>query len=50
MLSFLPGARIYLVAGPTDMRLSFNGLTAIVVNALKKDPLNGQLFVFSNRR
>jgi transposase len=45
------GARdIYLVVGPTDMRQSFNGLSAIVANALKKDVRDGQLFMFSNRR
>jgi len=50
VLTFLPGTQIFLVAGPTDMRLSYNGLTAIVANALKRDPLGGQIFVFSNRR
>ncbi len=50
MLTVTGASDIYLVAGATDMRLSFNGLTAIVANALRKDVRDGQLFVFSNRR
>lgn len=49
MLSF-PGRQIFLVAGVTDMRKSFNGLPAIVENVLEKNPLSGQVFVFCNRR
>jgi transposase len=50
MLTLGNASEIFLVAGATDMRLSFNGLTAIVTNALRKDVREGQLFVFSNRR
>jgi transposase len=50
MLTLGNASEIFLVAGVTDMRLSFNGLTAIVTNALRKDVREGQLFVFSNRR
>ncbi|WP_409522935.1 IS66 family insertion sequence element accessory protein TnpB [Nitrincola sp. MINF-07-Sa-05] len=32
------------------MRKSFRGLSALVRNLLKLDPLNGQYFVFINRR
>ena len=49
MLSLTPATRIFLVAGFTDMRKSFNGLTAIVQNELRSDPLSGHLFVFTNR-
>lgn len=42
--------RIWLCTKPTDMRKSFNGLVAITRNALKEDPLSGELFVFINRR
>jgi transposase len=41
---------IYLVAGATDMRKSFDGLAAIVSGQLAIDPHSGQLFVFCNRR
>ena len=50
MLSLTAATRIFLVAGPTDMRKSFNGLQAIVNSELKKNALSGDLFVFSNRR
>ncbi|TVZ38664.1 transposase [Alteromonadaceae bacterium 2753L.S.0a.02] len=35
---------------PTDMRKSFNGLTALVKNTLKENSLSGDLFIFVNRR
>jgi transposase len=42
--------RIWLYAKPTDMRKSFDGLSALVKTQLREDPLSGQLFVFINRR
>jgi transposase len=42
--------RVWLYTQPTDMRRSFNGLSAMVSNQLGEDPLSGQLFVFINRR
>lgn len=42
--------RIWLYAAPTDMRKSFDGLSALVRTRLAEDPLSGQLFVFINRR
>lgn len=50
MLSLGSATRIFLVAGVTDMRKSFNGLPAIVQNDLQRDPLSGEAFVFCNRR
>jgi hypothetical protein len=44
-----PG-RVFLRATPTDMRKSFDGLSAVVRDHLKQDPLAGDLFVFRNRR
>jgi transposase len=49
MLNLGQGGRIYLVAGPTDMRKSFDGLSGVVRSALGDDPQSGDLFVFSNR-
>lgn len=43
-------ARIWLCTLPTDMRKSFNGLSALVKNQLQHDPLSGHHFVFVNRR
>src|SRR5688572_1970718 len=49
MLTIAPQAPIYLAAGSTDMRKSFDTLAAIVRNQLGKDPLVG-LFIFCNHR
>ena len=43
------GKRVYLACGATDMRKSFNGLSAIVEADFDLDPLCGALFVFCNR-
>jgi len=50
MLSIGSGAKIFLVAGPTDMRKSFDTLAAVVRTVIQDDPLSGHLFVFCNRR
>lgn len=50
MISFPSGTRIWLVAGVTDMRCSFNGLAAKVQNTLWADPFGGHLFIFRGRR
>lgn len=44
------GVRVWVYGQPTDMRKSFDGLYALVRNALRQDPLSGALFVFINRR
>lgn len=41
--------RVYLAAGVTDLRKSFEGLSGLVRHQLKEDPLSGHLFVFANR-
>jgi len=45
-----PATRVFLAAGPTDMRKGFDGLAQLVRSRLDADPLSGHLFVFSNRR
>lgn len=50
MISLPAGSRIWLVAGVTDMRCSFNGLAAKVQNTLRTDPFSGHLFIFRGRR
>lgn len=50
MLSLTPGRRIWLCVQPTDMRRSFDGLSALVKNHLGEDPTSGQWFAFINRR
>ena len=50
MLSFLSTTRVFLAAGDTDLRKSFDTLAGVVRGALKLDPLSGHLFVFTNGR
>jgi len=40
---------IYIATAPVDMRKAFDGLSAIVKNGFKKNPLDGTFFVFINR-
>lgn len=49
MLSLSPNVGIYLCVEPVDMRKSFDGLSALVMDVLERDPLSGQLFIFCNR-
>ena len=42
--------RVWLYTQPTDMRKSYDGLSALVKNTLHEDPANGHLFVFINRK
>lgn len=41
--------RVFLRSGATDLRLGFDGLSALVKNQLGQDLLSGSLFVFCNR-
>lgn len=49
MMPMGPATRIYLAAGATDLRKSFDGLSDVVRHRFKQDPLSGHLFVFANR-
>lgn len=42
--------RVFLYGAPTDMRKSYDGLSALTKHGLGEDPLSGSLFVFLNRR
>jgi transposase len=44
------GVRVWLAAGHTDMRKGFDGLAMLVQETLKRDPHDGQLFVFRGKR
>jgi transposase len=41
---------IWIVAGVTDMRRGFTGLSAMVQMALEQNPLGGEVYVFRGRR
>ncbi len=42
--------RVFLYGSPVDMRRSYDGLCAITRHQMKLDPINGNVFVFVNRR
>jgi transposase len=50
MLSLPPSVRIFVARTPTDLRKSFDSLSALVEQVLRQDPFSGHLFVFFNRR
>ena len=44
------GVKVWLATGHTDMRKGFPGLSLMIQEALKRDPMCGNLFVFRGRR
>jgi transposase len=50
MLTLPQAVKIYVARDVADMRKSFNGLSALVQNALQVDVYCGHLFVFFNKR
>ena len=42
--------RVYFATQPTNLRMSFEGLSNAVREVLRHDPLAGHIFVFLNRR
>ena len=50
MLTIPSNLRIYLAVDPCDMRKSFRGLSGLVREKLRADPLSGHVFCFVNRR
>jgi transposase len=50
MMPVGPATRIFLAAGATDLRKSFEGLSDLVRHRFQADPLSGHLFVFTNQR
>lgn len=49
MFALSPATKIFLAAGPTDLRLGFDGLAGLTRTVLASDPLSGFLFLFSNK-
>jgi transposase len=43
-------AKIFVHRNPTDMRKSFDGLTGLVRSEFGREPSDGSLFLFINRR
>jgi len=50
MMHLPASVRVYLCASACDMRKSFDGLHALVTQAMELDAFAGHLFVFANRR
>ena len=44
------GTKVYFATAPADLRRSFDGLAATAASALRRDPSQGGLFVFINKR
>src|SRR5262252_2973869 len=44
------GTRIWIVAGVTDMRRGFVGLSGMVQTALNENAFSGQVYIFRGRR
>lgn len=41
--------RVWAYAAPADLRKGFDGLQALVVGTLRRDPLSGDCYLFCNR-
>ena len=50
MILVPPGVRILLAARPIDFRKGMDGLAALVQQALRADPFQGDVFIFRPRR
>jgi transposase len=49
MLNFAFSLPVHLCCTPTDMQKNFDGLSSIITNHFKKDPLRDGIFVFVNK-
>jgi len=49
MLTLVPQMRVFVAIDPVDFRKGIDGLCGVCRQALMRDPLSGQVFVFRNR-
>lgn len=49
MISFSSSQRYFLFQGQADMRKSFDGLSGLVVNQMKRNLLSGDVFIFISK-
>jgi transposase len=49
MIPDLKKAKIYIRPGYTDLRKAVNGLSTIIQDGMKGDPLCGNVFLFCNK-
>lgn len=50
MLSVSSSSRYFLYRHQSDMRKGFDGLSGLVRDGMKQDPLSGDIFIFFNKR
>lgn len=50
MFRFDEGLKVYLYREPVDFRVGINGLSILVEQAMRLNPMVSALFVFGNRR
>jgi len=50
MIGLPAGTRIWIVAGVTDLRRGFVGLSGVVQTVLAENPFSGQVFLFRGKR
>jgi transposase len=50
MFSLSSALSYFLYHNPVDIRNSFDGLCGIIQNELGRDPLSGEVFIFTNKR
>jgi len=50
MFTLSSSNQFHMYSQPTDMRKSFDGLSGLIQNTLGNNPLNGDVFIFINRR
>ena len=50
MIGLPSNTRVWIVAGHTDMRKGFDGLSMLAQEVLKQEPFSGHLFVFRGKR
>ena len=49
MLSISTKIKYHICCTPIDIRKGFDGLSGLIRNYLKKDPLTGDIFIFLNK-
>ena len=50
MMTWTGAVQVFACLEPTDMRKSYDGLQALARHAMQRDPLDGALYIFVNRR
>lgn len=50
MIGSTRNVRVFAYAGPADLRKGYNGLYGLVRKTMERDPLSGDLYLFTNRR